>query len=217
MVKTVKEFYEEFDFEKVITNPPKLIQEFLDGEVKFIEEHIKPNKKILEIGCGYGRLLKILSKNANNVSGIDFSKSLLKKAKENLKDKKNVQILEMNAKNLSFKDDFFDYSLCLDASFGNMPKIEKEVLKEMKRVTKKEGEIIISVFSENAKEAQIENYKRIGLTDIKEDGKAIITSEGMYSRRFTKEDLLNLFKEIGMECTIIKVCSINYVVIAKKV
>ena len=34
-MKTIKEFYENFDFEKVVTNPPKLIQEFLDGEIKF--------------------------------------------------------------------------------------------------------------------------------------------------------------------------------------
>jgi len=216
MAKTVKEFYENFDFERVITNPPQLIQEFLDGEIEFINKHIKPNKEILEIGCGYGRLLKLLSKSSERVWGIDFSRTLLKKAKENLKNYNNIGILEMNATNLKFNQESFDYCLCLDASFGNMPKIEIDVLREMKKVTKKGGEIIISVFSENAKDFQIKNYERIGLTNIQDDGIAVTTSEGMYSRRFSKEDLINLFRDIGMECNIIKICPINYIAIAKK-
>lgn len=213
--KNVKKFYETFDFAKIITNPPKPIQEFLDQEIKFIKKYIKPNKVILEVGCGYGRLVKILSKNAKKVVGIDFSKPLLDKAKKNLFDKKNVELFLMNAEDIKFGNRSFDYVLCLDASFGNMPSIELKTLKQMKRVCKQNGEIIISVFSENAKKAQIENYTRIGLKNIRDDGKAIHTDEGFYSRRFTKDNLKELFDKINLKCKIIKICSINYIVIAK--
>ena len=168
--KTVKKFYETFDFEKMIdSQAPKLIQEFLDGEIKFISEYIKPDSSILEIGCGYGRLLKILSKKSKQLVGIDFSKRMVELSKQNLKEEQNVSIQLMEADKLTFKNDFFDYVVCLDNSFGNMPKIELDVLKEMKRVCKKGGEIILSVFSENAKDVQIENYERIGLTEIQDD------------------------------------------------
>ncbi|MEK6833128.1 MAG: class I SAM-dependent methyltransferase, partial [Nanoarchaeota archaeon] len=215
--KSVKNFYETFDFEKMINDQaPELIQEFLDGEIEFISEHIKPNSSILEIGCGYGRLLKIMAKKSKQLVGIDFSNRMVELSKKNLEGKENVDIQLMEADKLTFNDNFFDYVVCLDNSFGNMPKIELDVLKEMKRVCKNGGEIIISVFSENAKDVQRENYERIGLTNIKDDGKAIHTAEGFYSRRFAKEELKSLFNNAGLEPEIVKICPINYIAYAPK-
>jgi ubiquinone/menaquinone biosynthesis C-methylase UbiE len=96
-----------------------------------------------------------------------------------------------------------------------MPGIEVDVLKEMKRVTNERGQIIVSVFSENAKPTQIENYTRIGLKNVRDDGIAVHTDEGFYSRRFTKENLQSYFEAIGLTCTIIKICPINYIAIAE--
>jgi 2-polyprenyl-6-hydroxyphenyl methylase/3-demethylubiquinone-9 3-methyltransferase len=214
--ESVKIFYETFDFEKMIdSQAPKLIQEFLDGEIEFISTHIKQGNSILEIGCGYGRLLKILAKKSEKLVGIDFSRRMVELSKQNLKDEKNVKIELMEADKLEFSDNSFDYVVCLDNSFGNMPKIELGVLKEMKRVCKNQGEIIISVFSENAKEVQKENYRRIGLAEIQDDGKAIHTAEGFYSRQFTKEELKSLFEKAGLNCEIIKICPVNYFAYAK--
>ena len=210
----IKKFYNTFDFENMITNPPKLIQEFLDGEVKFVKEHLVKGKTILEIGCGYGRLLEILSGSAKKVVGIDFSQRMISLAKERLKNHSNVEVDIMEANALKFEDNFFDYVVCLDNSFGNMPNIEEEVIREMKRVCKKDGEIIISVFSENAKDSQIENYKRIGLTEVKDTGKAIRTGEGFYSRRFEKKELIDIFEKIGLKCRIIRVSPINYIALS---
>ncbi|MFA5877769.1 MAG: class I SAM-dependent methyltransferase [Candidatus Staskawiczbacteria bacterium] len=215
--ESVKKFYETFDFEKMIDNKaPELIQEFLDGEIDFISAHIKPNSLILEIGCGYGRLLKIMAEKSKRVIGIDFSNRMVELSKENLGAKNNVNIQLMEADKLTFSDDSFDYVVCLDNSFGNMPEIELDVLKEMKRVCKKDGEIVISVFSENAESIQRENYKRIGLTTIQDDGTAIYTAEGFYSRRFTKEAIKSLFNNVGLEPEIMKVCPINYIAYAPK-
>ena len=216
--KAVKRFYETFDFERMIDKKsPELIQEFLDGEIEFINKHIKNNSSILEIGCGYGRLLQILAKNSKKVIGIDFSKNMVNLSKNNLGNHQNVIIELMDANKLSFKDNSFDYVVCLDNSFGNMPKIEQEVINEMKRVCKIGGEIIISVFSDNAKNTQMENYQRIGLTNIKDDGQAIQTTEGLYSRRFSDLELKELFNGASLKCKIIKICPINYVAYATKI
>lgn len=216
--KSVKDFYETFDFENMINNHAhELIREFLNGEIEFISKHIKPNSSILEIGCGYGRLLKIMAKKSKRLVGIDFSNRMIELSKKNLEGEENVDIQLMEADELAFNDGSFDYVVCLDNSFGNMPKIELDVLKEMKRVCKNGGEIIISVFSENAKDIQKENYERIRLTNIQDDGTAFHTAEGFYSRRFTKEELKSLFDDIGLEAEIIKICSINYIAYASKI
>jgi len=214
-IKSVKDFYTTFDFEKVITDAPVLIQNFLDEEIAFIKRLPLTGKQILEVGCGYGRLLTILGESAGQVVGIDFSQPLVAKARHRVPSK-NVQILEQNASKMSFGNDVFDYVMCLDATFGNMPGIENEVLLEMKRVCKKGGEIILSVFSEAAKNAQHANYERIGLTDIRDDGKAVTTKEGLYSRRFSKDDLMKLGSSAGLTFSIRSLCTINYVAIAIK-
>lgn len=213
---TVKDFFETFEFERMLTDAPKPIQDFLDGEIKFIKDFVEPGKKVLEIGGGYGRLLEILSDFSEHVVGIDFSKSLLLKATERLKTKKNVDVKFMYAEKMSFEDDSFDYVLCLDATFGNMPGIELEALKEMKRVCKPGGKIVISVFSEKAEHAQFENYTRIGLTNIQDNGKAIHTEEGFYSRRFTKNDLKEFFEKVDLKCDVTSICSINHIAYAVK-
>lgn len=216
--KSVKNFYETLNFEKMINDQaPKLILEFLNGEIEFISNHIKPDSFILEIGCGYGRLLKIMAKKSKYLIGIDFSNRMVKLSKNNLKGEKNVEIQLMEADKLLFNNDSFDYVVCFDNSFGNMPKIELNVLKEMKRVCKNGGEIIISVFSENAKDVQKENYERIGLTNIQDDGTAIHTAESFYSRRFTKEELKSLFHSVGLRPKIVKICPINYIAYASKI
>lgn len=217
MNKTVKDFYSEFDFEKIISNPPTLIQDFLDTEMAFINNHIKQSKDILEVGCGYGRLLKILTSKASNVVGVDFSAPLLEKGKKNIAEYANVQTFLMDAQDLRFNDASFDYVLCLDASFGNMPGIEERVVCEMARVMRDHGELIVSVFSEAAKDVQLENYRRVGLTNLSDNGTAVSSSEGFYSRRFTKEQLVSLFSVACLSCEIQSLCSINYVAIGRKI
>ena len=54
------------------------------GECDFLEKEIQKNKnaKILDIGCGTGRHSIELSKRGYDITGVDLSNSLLKRAKE---------------------------------------------------------------------------------------------------------------------------------------
>ncbi|MEN8120730.1 MAG: class I SAM-dependent methyltransferase [Bacteroidota bacterium] len=81
----------------------------LDGmvfEKNFPFQDIK-NKKVLDIGCGTGRLTRILSQNGGIVSGIDISEQMLKIARKN-DPKSNYQIYIAN-RAFPFKDDSFDF------------------------------------------------------------------------------------------------------------
>jgi len=83
-----------------------------------------------------------------------------------------------------------------------------KMAEEIKRVSK---EFIISVFSEEARDTQLELYKRLDLKGIKEKDNIITTTEGLYSKRFTKEELERLFKGSKIE----KFTDISYLVIGK--
>jgi phosphatidylethanolamine/phosphatidyl-N-methylethanolamine N-methyltransferase len=103
---------------------------------------IRKGDRIIEVGVGTGISLPLYPRECQ-VVGIDLTRKMLDKAREK-KDRyglDHVQLLEMDAENMVFSDDSFDHSL---AAFviSVVPNPEKMV-SEMKRVTKKGGNILI--------------------------------------------------------------------------
>ncbi len=97
--------------------------------------------KVLEIGVGTGKNFKYYSKEAR-VTGIDFSSGMLNKAiKESNRLKKDYSLLIMDAHKLGFEDNSFDNVVCTFflCSVTNPVK----ALKEMRRVCKPEGRIVM--------------------------------------------------------------------------
>ena len=76
-------------------DPPEL-QEYMngwDGE-KFVEAlELTKNKKVLEIGIGTGRLAVRVAPHCRKLTGIDISPKTVERAKENLKDYKNISFI----------------------------------------------------------------------------------------------------------------------------
>ena len=96
-------------------------------------------------------------------------------------------------------------------TFGDMLSTKTKVLSEMKRVVKKGGKIIISVFSENALKERVENLKRAGFKIIKIKNSNIYTKEGLITEQFTKEKLENIFKKAGLNDKFTKLNPISYI------
>lgn len=99
-----------------------------------------PKGKLLDISCGTGQLLKVLSKYPHlNLQGLDYSSGMLKRARKRLK--KNIILMQGDVRKLPFPNDTFDYVISTEAfhHYGN----QKQALKEMYRITKKDGKLII--------------------------------------------------------------------------
>lgn len=110
---------------------------------KWRSELIKPLRgDILEIGVGTGKNLSYYNKEAK-VTAIDISSGMLSKARNKLKEikNKNIKLIEMDAQHLKFKNNSFDYVLCTFV-LCSVPDPVK-TLREMKRVCKKNGKIIM--------------------------------------------------------------------------
>jgi len=214
---TIKDYYNQGFFDNFGNkNEPIEIKEFLEKEKEFLKKYLKPNSKVLEIGCGEGRLLEQIAKNHALVYGIDFAENMIRKAKRKLNTYENTNVFHMDAQNLLFIDNFFDYSLCMCSSFSNMPGIEERVVQEMTRVTKPGGEILIHVLSSKVKSIHEELYRSMGLTNIVTKGNVTRTAEGIISRRFSEEDLHKIMKTTQLKYEITKICDIGYLVIGKK-
>lgn len=64
-------------------------------------------ERILEVGVGTGKNLLYYPSNLD-ITGIDFSKNMLEKARDKVKDKEYIELIEMDAQNMEFDNNTFD-------------------------------------------------------------------------------------------------------------
>lgn len=104
--------------------------------------HIKPGDKILDVGVGTGLSLPLFPRHCS-VTGIDLSAGMLKEARKKVEAEglKHITLIEMDAAQLAFDDDTFDHVISTHV-ISVVPDPVK-VIAEMKRVCKKEGNIVL--------------------------------------------------------------------------
>ena len=110
---------------------------------------IPTGSEVLEVGCGIGTESVFLSVRGMKVSGIDISSSAIEKAQK-LAEVYNVkpQFSVEDVINLPFEDNSFD-TVCDQGCFHHLTDEErKEYTKEISRVLKKDGLLILRCFSD---------------------------------------------------------------------
>ena len=117
---------------------------FADGHSKmYTPLNLKPGNHVLEVGVGTGVSLKHYPAFVK-VEAIDYSEPMLVKARKRIEKDEveaDINIQQMDAHNLEFKDNQFDHSVVAHSlAVVADPDV---VLMEMKRVTKSQGLIVI--------------------------------------------------------------------------
>lgn len=211
-----QDFYSTNIFEKWLKKASPAIQDWFKEENKYLLKQMKPRYSILDVGCGFGRHIKILAPVVKEVVGIDKNPSMVEKAKRELAEHKNVKFLTRDAQNTRLKANSFDLVICMTNTFGNFINTKLKSLSEMARVLKPNGKIIISVYSEKALDTRITDYKNVGLhIEAIENGR-IYTDEGLISEQFTKKDLTELFNRAKLKVTIKQLTPFDYLCEARK-
>lgn len=95
--------------------------------------------KLLDVGCGTGNILCKLVNGKRELFGIDLSENMVRECSKRMEG--NAEIKIADAEHMPYKDNFFDVLIC-NASFHHYPH-PQEVLKEMKRVLKSGGRLLI--------------------------------------------------------------------------
>ena len=110
-------------------------------------QYIRPGEKVLDLGCGNGRLFGVLKDKQVDYVGVDSAEKFVEIAQENYPEGK-FQVA--SALNLPFSDNYFDkvYSI---AVFHHIPSEEFRLLflKEVRRVVKPGGLLLLTVWNLN--------------------------------------------------------------------
>lgn len=144
----------------------KLLNKFISG------------KKILDVGCGWGKYVDYLSKEGFDVTGLDFVKEFISWAKEF----KKGTFIKGSAISLPFKNELFDTVLLFDIlEHGN----DKKILSEAKRVSKDK---ILAVVPRKV--------------DFKLEQSGVIFRHYLdksHLREYEKDDIKNLAKSVNIK------------------
>jgi len=203
-MKEVKQLYK--DWSQDYDTDSKSNIAIITGE-KIILPTLKPQKtdKILDIGCGTGRVTRLISKKAKKVIGIDFSNEMIEIAKEKSKDIKNIEYQKVDiTKKLPFKNNSFDKITAILVI--NHIKNANQLFKEIHRVLKKGGTLLIDDFNTEFKKpfkSRNENLlrKRADKQKVERKNK-IIVGRGM-------GEIVNIIHETGLEIKEIKFTRID--------
>nr|WP_315024993.1 class I SAM-dependent methyltransferase [uncultured Aminipila sp.] len=176
------------------TNIPR-VKQYLEAEISFVRDNLTGNEKVLELGAGYGRIVKELAGNCKSIVGIDISNESVELSKEHLKDSLNAEIMTMDVNNLTFEDKF-DVILCLQNGLSAMQVPSQPLIKKIMGMIASGGKAYFSTYSEKFWEHRVMWFQEqigkglLGELDLDKtkDG-IIICKDGFKAIIHTPDDL----------------------------
>lgn len=119
----------------------------MNAELKFVLSRIKKGNKVLDLGCGYGRIIPQLAQKTGIIVGIDISPENIQYGQKYVESIHNCFLMEMDAANLTFSDNRFDVVVCIQNGISAFKVDPSQLLSESIRVTKPGGKILFSTYS----------------------------------------------------------------------
>lgn len=185
-------------------------REFLWQDLKPFLDYTVSGDKVLDLGCGNGRLFPALKEKGAGYIGVDISPKLIGEAKKKFQeaDFRVIDILE-----LPFSENYFDKIYCI-AVLHHIPSEELRIkaLKEARRALKPNAKLILTVWNLKQrkgvrklalKEAilRILGKSQMDFRDIllpwKDSAGKVLTKR--YYHIFTKRELKKLAKKAGFK------------------
>lgn len=185
---------------------PQSVRKYLEAELRHAVNQIRSGDTVLELGCGYGRVLGELAAKAGMVVGIDSSPSSVELAAAALSGLRNCRVLVMDAASLGFEDATFDVVACIQNGISAFKVDPRELVRESMRVTRPGGTVLFSSYAKRFWDARLEWFELqadcglIGEIDREKtrDGQ-IVCKDGFTATTFGPDEFSALCSSLGIE------------------
>lgn len=182
--KGVDKYWHERWHDLKVDNEMSAINDYpLKYAIKCIE---KKNSKILEAGCGNGRILRYFHNRGYDIYGFDYIESAITKLK---KVDSSLRVTQQNILKSSFSNEFFDYILSFGLYHNFKMKNLQTAFKETHRILKHNGKLCLSFRADN-----FQNYLNDYSVNLK-----TTHNKNFHKLNLKKRELLNLLFESKFE------------------
>jgi SAM-dependent methyltransferase len=131
-----------------------------------LREILPPKARVLDVGCGYGRVTVPLAQAGYQIEGLDLAENLIDAARRTADaERLPITFTVGSMTNLPYAAASFDVVLCLWSSFNELLEAEeqREAISEMWRVLRPGGFVLIEgPLYEEPNDADIESGRRRG-------------------------------------------------------
>jgi len=138
--------------------PPRTRQ-YLEAEIAHVLQHATPSVSALELGCGYGRVLRRLAPRVRAVAGVDNVLASLALAREHVAGAGTVRLAAMDAGCTGFRDGAFDLTICIQNGISAFRVDPQLLLREAVRITRSGGLVVFSSYSARFWQARLEWFE----------------------------------------------------------
>ncbi|MGB8952770.1 MAG: class I SAM-dependent methyltransferase [Candidatus Aminicenantales bacterium] len=194
---------------KCYTIAPPRIRQYLQAELEYVLSHIAPGDRVLDLGCGYGRIEPQVAQKAQTVIGIDISRSSLMLGREMFGDIPNCRLVQMDAARLAFFHEVFDRVFCIQNGISAFRMDPHQLVAESIRVTKPGGQLLFSTYSEkiwNDRLLWFQLQAEAGLIgeidDRKTGGGTIVCKDGFRATTVTERQFLEITSNLPVTVAI---------------
>lgn len=202
--------------------PPR-VRQYLEAEIDFVLDKIKPSDRVLELGCGYGRVLERFIEKSGMVVGIDTSYESLALARETIGDARKYFLAEMDAARPGFADGCFDLVACIQNGMSAFKVDCVNLIRESLWVTRIGGTVIFSSYSESFWPDRLEWFEvqskhgLVGEIDYDATGDGVIVcKDGFRAETISPGEFKNLVSGFEVESIIMEVDNSSLFCVIKK-
>jgi 2-polyprenyl-6-hydroxyphenyl methylase/3-demethylubiquinone-9 3-methyltransferase len=184
------------------------VKRYLDKEIDFVRRNLRGSERVLEVGAGYGRIIKELAPFTASIVGTDISEASVDLGKNYLKECHNCSIQVMDTHKLEFIEEF-DVVLCLQNGLSAMKGQPAHTIEQCMKVLIPGGRAYFSTYSANFWEHRLAWFHEqadkglLGEIDMQKtcDG-VIVCKDGFVAITFSEDELKKLAIESGYNYSI---------------
>ena len=180
---------------------------FVWPDLKYLASLVPSGAKVLDVGCGNGRLLDLFVDKNIQYLGVDFSESLIEEARAKYPARSFVV---MDARELKKQGDSFDFVFCLSV-LNHFPEEEQvEVMDNLRAVMKPGAYLLMinwnlwNIFRKKSvwrrPWSEIWSKAKFGINkNVFTSWQSAKAKASLYYYAFTKKDLRRLCNKLGLQ------------------